>query len=135
MTLRATYLRDNLGKLHTVPNGDIRVIGNATREWSRAVVDLTLPAGADVGRANQALQAGLARLASDPAVRDLLVGEPELVSWNNLIDWAVQVRLAARTLPGQQAAVAQALRRVAVEALRGAGILAGPAAPVSAEGA
>ncbi len=32
MTLRVTYLRGADGKLHTVPNGDIRVIANRSRQ-------------------------------------------------------------------------------------------------------
>jgi hypothetical protein len=50
------------------------------------------------------------------------------------VDWAVQVRLAARTLPGKQAPVAQALRRLAMEALQAAGIVPAPAPPQTGEG-
>jgi small conductance mechanosensitive channel len=122
MTLRVTYLRDVYGKLYTVPNGDIRVIGNMTREWARAVVDLNLEYGADMAQATKGLSGAIERLRADETVRDFLLDEPSIVSWNNLTDWAVQVRLMARTLPGKQWAVGQALRRYAVEALAGAGV-------------
>jgi len=32
ITLQATYLRDIEGKLHPVPNGDIRLVSNVTAE-------------------------------------------------------------------------------------------------------
>jgi small conductance mechanosensitive channel len=135
MTLRVTYLRDVYGKLHTVPNGDIRVISNMTREWARAVVDLNLEYNVDMARATEALTAALERLQSDEAVKDSLIGAPDIVSWNNLTEWAVQVRLMARTLAGKQWAVSQALRRHAVQALSDAGIqVALPAAALRSGG-
>lgn len=117
MTLRVTYLRDPFGKLHTVPNGDIRVISNVTRDWSRAVVDLNLPLGTDMVAAETALRAAVAELRSDPTITAYLLGEPEVIPWNNVTDASVQVRLSARTTPGEQALVAQALRRAASQAL------------------
>jgi small conductance mechanosensitive channel len=134
MTMRVSYLRDVDGKLHTVPNGDIRLISNHTREWSRAVVDLNLDYGIDMAAAQRALQMAIARLLSDEAVKDLVIGQPDVMTWNNLSDWAVQVRLLARTLPGKQWKVGQALRQVAVEALREAGYVVGPGVPVWREG-
>jgi small conductance mechanosensitive channel len=122
MTLRVTYLRDVFGKLHTVPNGDIRVISNLTREWARAVVDLNLEYGVDMALATQALNTAMQDLQADAEIKDYLIGEPVIVSWNNLTEWAVQVRLMARTLPGKQWAVGQALRRCAMQALAAAGI-------------
>lgn len=122
MTMRVTYLRDGDGKLHTVPNGDIRLISNFTREWSRAVVDLNLDYQTDMAQAQAALQKAVERLMAEPATRDLVLGEPDVVTWNNLGDAAIQVRLMARTLPGKQWGVARELRRHAVEALREAGV-------------
>jgi small conductance mechanosensitive channel len=130
MTMRVSYLRDVDGKLHTIPNGDIRVISNLTREWARAVVDLNLDYGVDMAAAQQALQGAIAKLMQDEAVKDLLLGQPEIVTWNNLSDWAVQVRLLARTFPGKQWLVARAVRQAAVEALQAAGYQVGPALPV-----
>ena len=67
MTMRATYVRDAAGKLFTVPNGSIRVISNVTRDWSRAVVDLTLAPDTDPSPVDAALQVVTDRLKADPA--------------------------------------------------------------------
>ena len=40
MTLRVVVLRDVEGIMHVVPNGEIKVVSNKTRGWSRAVVDV-----------------------------------------------------------------------------------------------
>lgn len=122
MTLRATYLRNTEGKQYTVPNGDVRLIANLTRDWSRAVVDLNLEFGADFERALRALEGAAARAQEDPGLQEMLLGEPEVVSWNGTGNGAVQVRLMAKTRPGRQWEVARGLRRLAAEALRREGI-------------
>lgn len=117
MSLRATYLRDAAGKLYTVPNGSIRVISNLTRDWARAMVDLTLEYETDFARLDPVLHQVGDRLKGDSAVAAFLLGDPEAVRWNSLTDWGVQVRLMVKTLPGKQWAVGQALRRYALEAV------------------
>jgi small-conductance mechanosensitive channel len=122
MTMRATYLRDANGKLFTVPNGSIRVISNLTRDWARAVVDLTLDYDADPARLDAALHTVMAQLKADASVNTFLLGEPETVTWSNLTEWGVQLRIMAKTLPGKQWAVGRMLRRYAVEALQAQGL-------------
>ena len=41
--MRLTRFRGVDGTLYVIPNGDIRLIGNLSRGWARAIVDLTLP--------------------------------------------------------------------------------------------
>ena len=122
MTMRATYVRDAAGKLYTVPNGSIRVISNVTRDWARAVVDLTLDYAADPDKLDAAMQVVTARLKAEPSISGWLLGEPEAITWSNLTEWGVQVRLMAKTLPGKQWAVSRWLRRFAVEALQEQGL-------------
>ena len=122
MTIRATYVRDAAGKLYTVPNGSIRVISNVTREWARAVVDITLDYAVDPEKLDAAMQAVTQRLKSEPSISGWLLGEPEAITWSNLTEWGVQVRLMAKTLPGKQWTVSRWLRRFAVEALQAQGL-------------
>ena len=118
MTLRSTQLRTFDGKLFFVPNGDIRIIGNLTRDWSRAVVDFNLPRDADSGRVDRALADAVERLKADEALSPLLLEEPQVLRWLSLGDWSVQARIMAKTPPGKQGGVAMALRQYATEALR-----------------
>src|SRR5579859_1383568 len=122
MTLRATYVRDGAGKLYTVPNGSVRVISNLTRDWARAVVDLTLEYETDPAKLDAAMQLVVARLKSDTSVNSFLLGEPEAITWTNLTEFGIQMRVMAKTLPGKQWAVSRMLRRYAVEALQAQGL-------------
>lgn len=122
ITLRTTALRDVDGRLHTIPNGEIRILSNLTVSWSRALVELDLPPGTDVDRAVAVLEKAAARLAAEPEIEASLLEAPAVTGWTAMKDWAVQVRLTAKTLPGKQYAVSNELRKTAIEALREAGI-------------
>lgn len=122
MTLRATYLRDIEGKLHLVPNGDIRLVSNITAGWARAIVDLNVDYQANMGAVMSALETAAGQAQADEAIKADLLEPPQVLGWIGLTDWAVKVRLMAKTLPGKQWGVMMALRRYAVESLQAAGI-------------
>ena len=63
LTLRATVLRDGSGVVHFIPNGQIAVVSNQTRTWSRAVVDVGVAYGADIDRVMGVLRALIADLS------------------------------------------------------------------------
>lgn len=122
VTLRTTALRDVRGRVIYVPNGDVRTLANHSRDWSRAIIDLNVSLDADVGQAMTALEAAVARAQDDPALKDKLIGDPEILGWNSFNDWAVQVRLMAKTRPNEQWAVSRALRQYALDALQESGV-------------
>lgn len=122
ISLRACTVRDAQGRLWVVPNGDVRFVSNATRDWSRAVVDLNLELAADVNKAVAVLEAAMAQAALEPALQGKLLEPPVVEGYSAITDWAVQVRLKAVTQPGQQWVVAQSLRERGLAALRDAGI-------------
>src|SRR3954452_2712883 len=47
MTLRVVVLRDLEGTRHVIPNGQLTVFSNKTRDWARAVVDVSIPYSED----------------------------------------------------------------------------------------
>lgn len=122
MSLRATYLRDFEGRLILIPNGDVRVVSNVARDWARAVVDINVDFDSDMQRVVEVLSGALEQAQQDPEIAPLLLEPPALQGWSGLTDRAVQVRVMAKTKPGQQFRVANVLRRYLLQALNGAGI-------------
>lgn len=122
MTLRLTTLRDANGRLHMIPNGEVRIISNASRDWLMAIVDLNLALDTDLETALQLLEQAIEHAAEDPALSGALLDAPKIQGWNQLLDWAVQVRVSARTHPAQRVEAEVALRRSALEALQRGGV-------------
>ena len=110
MTLRATFLRDLEGTLHVVPNGEMRIVSNRTKDWSRAVVDLGVAYDEDIGRVVAALDKIGRELYQDEEFAPLILEEPMVTGVEALGDWAVTVRIMVKTRPGKQWSVARELR-------------------------
>jgi small conductance mechanosensitive channel len=111
ITLRSTYVRDLEGGLHIVPNGEVRVVTNLTREWSRALVDVGVAYEEDLDRVLQILERFAEEFAQDPEFGPQLIEPPQVLGPIGLGDSAVTVRITVKTQPGKQWEVSRALQR------------------------
>jgi small-conductance mechanosensitive channel len=111
ITLRTTHVRAPDGSLYIVPNGEVRIIANQTRDWSRALVDIGVAYEEDLDRVLRVLEESAAAFAQDPAFAPDLVEPPQVLGPLSLGDWAVTVRLMVKTQPGKQWLIARELRK------------------------
>lgn len=109
--LRTTILRDVHGTVHVVPNGEIRVLSNKTKEWSRAVLEIGISYGEDLDRVIGVLENIASEVTSDPVVGPLLLETPTVPGVEAFGDSAVVIRIMAKTVPLKQWDVARELRR------------------------
>jgi len=110
MTLRVVQLRDGEGAMHVVPNGEIKVVSNLTRGWSRAVVDVGVPYDENVDRALDVLRDEAAQFSTDKTWGAQLDGPVEVLGVESLRD-LITIRTMLRTQPGSQWNVAREFRR------------------------
>lgn len=111
MTLRATELRDLHGTVHIIPNGEIRIVANKSRDWSRAIVDVSVTYEEDVDTAVQTLQEIGEAMVEDEMMGLLLLEPANVTGVEGLEDWAVRLRIMVKTLPNAQFEVERYLRR------------------------
>jgi moderate conductance mechanosensitive channel len=119
VTMRLTRLRGLDGTVYVVPNGDIRMIGNLSRGWARAVVDLPLPGAnaSDLERVRATLEEAARRVASRPVFAAHCTEPPTLVGVADADASTVTVRVMLHTVPSQRDALTGALREESVAAL------------------
>jgi small-conductance mechanosensitive channel len=111
LTLRRTVVRDPRGALVTLSNGDIRTVGNLSRDWSQAFVDVGVSPEVPQERALQALDAAAAELRNDPSWSQALVDGPRILGLQSYDQHASTVRLQIRTAPSRHEDVSRELRR------------------------
>jgi moderate conductance mechanosensitive channel len=111
MTLRVVVLRDLDGSLHIIPNGEIKVVSNKTRGWSRAVVDISVPHTEDLDRALAIVHDEATKFSDDPAWTVQLDGPVEVLGVESITDNSVALRTLLKTQPGSQWSVAREFRR------------------------
>lgn len=122
ITLRITRLRTVNGEVVFVPNGQIQLATNLSRDWARAVIDVPLLASADVGEVTRVLRKVGNDAFADEALRPLLLDAPSVMGVETISVDHFEVRVVARTLPGKQFEVSRTLRGRISIALRQAGI-------------
>lgn len=111
MTLRVTQLRDLEGRVHVVPNGQIAVVTNMTKGWSRAVLEIGVAYETDLDRALEVFRSVAAQFAADPLWSPLLDGAPEVPGVERFEDSSIVIRVLLRTHPGKHWDVAREFRR------------------------
>jgi small conductance mechanosensitive channel len=104
-------LRSLDGTLHVIPNGQINMVSNMTRGWSRAVVDVGVAYQTNVDHAIEVVRDVAERMAADEHWKTRLDGVPEVQGVQALADNGVTLRVLLRTLPGFQWEVGREFRR------------------------
>jgi moderate conductance mechanosensitive channel len=122
VTLRITRVRTVDGEVVTTPNGQIVQVINLSRDWARAVIDVPVPASADVAAVSELLARVGTDAYADPELHDLLLDPPTVMGVESMDIDQFKIRIVARTMPGKQFEVGRALRVRITAALLRAGI-------------
>jgi len=122
ITLRATQVRGLNGDLHVVPNGEVRVLTNKTRDWSRVMLDVGVAYEEEMDRALSVLEAASEAFAQDPAFAPDVLEPPEVLGPVGLGDSAVIIRIAVKISPGKQWEIGRALRKAMLAACEREGV-------------
>ncbi|MBI2934591.1 MAG: mechanosensitive ion channel family protein [Chloroflexi bacterium] len=111
INLRRTMLRDLDGIVHFVPNGEIKVTSNFTKEWSRVNLNISVAYGEDLDRVIAVLNRVGKELAEDPAWAPLILKPPQVLRVDNLGDSGIDIKILGDTRPIRQWEVMGELRR------------------------
>jgi small conductance mechanosensitive channel len=120
MTLRVTVLRNFEGHVHLIPNGSVSSLTVTTRDWARAVVDITVPLNVEIGNLFLVLETTITRLLDEQ--KESVLDKPQILGIERLSEVGAVVRLAVKTPPTQKAVVSREWRRFILEALDREGI-------------
>ena len=112
LTVRSTTLRDFNGHLHFVPNGELKIVVNRSRGWSRLAVDVPVPVDQDVERALAVCEQSALGMNNDAPWRSRLLDPVEVWGIEGVGGAEALVRLVVRAQPGPDAPeAARELRR------------------------
>jgi small conductance mechanosensitive channel len=111
VNLRTTVLRDAEGRTHIIPNSAITVVTNATRDWTRALLDIGVAYGEDTDHCLEVMRRVGAEIEADPVWSKRLIGRFEYPGVQGFADSAVLLRMSVKTQPQDGQAVQRELRR------------------------
>jgi len=111
VTPRLTVLRDLAGNVHYVRNGEIGVVTNMTKEYSRYVFDIGVAYREDVDEVIDIVKQVDEELRNDAAFAEDILEPIEILGLDQFGDSAVIVKARTKTKPVKQWAVGREFNR------------------------
>lgn len=111
MNLRITQLRNEEGRLITIPNNTITVVQNLSKEWSRVDLMIDVAHSADIDTALLLIKETAYEMTDDRQWRSLILEPPSLLGVDRLDYRGATVRIWIKTQPLKQWEVAREYRR------------------------
>jgi len=111
VSLRVTRLRDVNGTVWYVRNGEITRVGNMSQNWARTVLDVSVAYHEDLARVRRVLEDVAHDLWEDDEYKGVIIEEPSVWGVQELGIDGVVVRVALKTAPLEQWAVAREMRQ------------------------
>jgi small conductance mechanosensitive channel len=99
VTLRYVRLRDFDGHVHYVPNGEITVVTNRTREFATTVVEVGVAYREDPDEALAVMREVAEAMRAEPTWRERLVDDAEIIGVERWADSAVLLRCRLKVVP------------------------------------
>jgi moderate conductance mechanosensitive channel len=99
VTLRYVRLRDFEGHVHYVPNGEIKIVTNRTREFATAVMEVGIAYREDVDEALAVMREVGQAMRADPAWAARIVADTEIIGLDRMDSSSVALRCRLRVVP------------------------------------
>jgi small-conductance mechanosensitive channel len=110
LNLRTSAVRSFDGTLHTIPNGNIMLVGNRSKGWARAIVDVGVAYGEDIEQVRGVLDELFDELRQDDQLKEAFFDGPSVLGVERLGDYDVVLRVVAETRPSRRPDLERELR-------------------------
>jgi moderate conductance mechanosensitive channel len=122
ISLRTTVLRGDDGTVWHVPNGEIRRVGNRSKLWSVAMLDVVVAYDSDLATVKRVVQETATAVCESEDFAGDVLEAPELLGVESAGGAGLTVRLMVKTATGAAPRLQRALREAIKEGLDRAGV-------------
>lgn len=111
INLRMTILRDLSGNVHYIPNGQINLVTNKTKDYSCFLFEIGIAYREDVDEVFEVIKGVDEVLRSDPEYKDDIFEPIEILGLDKFADSSVIIKARTKTKPSKQWRVAREFNR------------------------
>ncbi|MFA5399385.1 MAG: mechanosensitive ion channel family protein [Dehalococcoidia bacterium] len=116
VSIRSTILRDLDGVVHIIPNGEVKIASNFTRNWSRVNINIPVSYNENLDKVISVLNKVGMQLSQDNHYGNMIITPPQVLRVDNFGDSAIEIKMLGETKPVKQWDVAGELRKRIKEA-------------------
>ena len=102
ISLRMTTLRDLNGTVHHIPHGEIKMISNLSKRFSRVNLDIGIAYNSDLEKVIEVINRTGRELAEDPLFKEMIISPPKFLRVDEFADSAIIVKILGDTKPLKQ---------------------------------
>jgi len=110
INLRRTVLRDLDGTVYSIPNGEIKIARNYTKEWARVNMNISVGYGEDLGHVIEVINRVGTEIAEDPDWAPVILKAPQALRVEAFENSGIAIKILGETKQMQQWAVMGELR-------------------------
>jgi moderate conductance mechanosensitive channel len=111
MSLRRTVLRDDDGTVHIIPNSQVQIVSNTTRDWSQISLQVTVAYGEPSDKIIELLKQVGEEIRHDPQFADDIVADIQVPGIDRVGNGEAEYLVLVKTRPRKQFAVTREFRR------------------------
>lgn len=111
INLRMTVLRDVDGTVHHVPNGEIKIASNLSKEFARVNMKIGIAYNTDIEEAIKVVNQVGKEMSKDSEWKDKIIKAPEFVRVDDLADSAMVIKISVEVKPLEQWSVLGELKK------------------------
>lgn len=111
VNLRHTVLRDLDGVVHFIPNSEVGVASNYTKEYSRVNMNVSVGYGEDLDRVIDVINGLCRKMREEPGWKEKIIKTPQVLRVDALGSSGIDIKITGDTVPLAQWEVMGELRR------------------------
>ena len=109
--VRRTVLRDFDGTHHTIPNGEIKIASNYSKDWACVNMDISVGYGEDLDHVTEVINQVCEEMASEAEWKQAIIQVPRVLRVQNFGDSGIDMKVWGTTKPMMQWAAMGEIRR------------------------
>lgn len=99
VNMRTTVLRDLEGRVHFIPNGEIKSVTNRTYVWGRAVLEIPVGFKEDADRVMNVIRQVEEEFRADPEFGHWVTGDPVMMGIDKFTEYGMIIKTFVQTQP------------------------------------
>lgn len=111
VNLRRTVVRDLDGVVHFIPNSEISIASNLTKEFSRVNMNISVGYGEDLDRVMKITNLVCKRMAEEAVWKEKIIKAPQVLRVDALGESGIEIKILGDTRPSMQWEVMGELRK------------------------
>ncbi len=111
ITLRITKLRNIDGTIHYIPNSEIKIASNMSKDFSKVDFKIGVGYNTDIDKLEEIINKVGSSITKDPDYKDFILESPKFLRIDDFGDYSINIHIVGKVTPKKQYLITGEMRR------------------------